>query len=156
VSKLLKIWRARGDLNARPLVPEFSENWLSCWFALLSVLACYLVFPAVRLLLFRNCSEIFTIDSNGCKVFIRDGISRRLITAFLPTVELISPGSVPKTLRGVSAWLNSTILETFRTCNAEIRNESITARWPPRLPRCKLGRPSRVTDAGPRAAGPPG
>src|SRR2546422_11133438 len=66
-------WRARGDLNARPLVPEFSENWLSCWFALLSAPACYPVFPAVRPLLFRNCSEIFAIDSSGCKVFIRDG-----------------------------------------------------------------------------------
>jgi hypothetical protein len=103
-SKLLKKWRARGDLNARPLVPEFSENWLSCWFALLSVPACYLVFPAVRPLLFRNCSEIFVTDSNGSEIFICNGISHRRITAFLPTVELIGPGSVPKTFRGVSAW----------------------------------------------------
>src|SRR5437879_8780013 len=39
------------------MVPEFSGNWLSCWFALLSAPRCYLVFLAVGCLVFRNCSE---------------------------------------------------------------------------------------------------
>ncbi len=32
-------WHAWADSNRRPLVPEFSGNCLSCWFALLSVMA---------------------------------------------------------------------------------------------------------------------
>ncbi len=35
----LKKWRAWGDSNARPLVPEFSRKLLSCWFALPLALA---------------------------------------------------------------------------------------------------------------------
>ncbi len=35
----MKGWRAWGDSNARPLVPEFGSRLLSYWFALLSVRA---------------------------------------------------------------------------------------------------------------------
>ena len=98
--------RQSGDSqHFRPLVPEFSENWLSCWFALLSVPACYMVFPAIRLLLFRNCSEILTIDSNDPAANENLALdTQKRITVCLLQVELMSPESVPKTVRGVLAW----------------------------------------------------
>src|SRR2546425_11396144 len=39
---------AGEDFNSGLLVPEFSGNWLSCWFALLSARRCYLVFLVPR------------------------------------------------------------------------------------------------------------
>ena len=52
-----------------------------------SLCFCSGVLPGFSCCFGPYCSEIFAIDSNRCKVFIRDGISRRLITAFLPTVK---------------------------------------------------------------------
>ena len=64
-------WHAWADSNRRPLVPEFSGKCISCWFALLSATAWYMVFLAVGLLLFRNCSEILASHRTPNKKLLR-------------------------------------------------------------------------------------
>jgi len=65
---------------------------------------------------------------NRSKIFLRDGISKKRITAFLFGVEVNCPGRVPKTLGGVSALAQLPILEEgFLTCDAEVRKEKVSA-----------------------------
>src|SRR5205807_10210757 len=126
VSKLLKIWRAWGDSNARPLVPEFSGNWLSCWFALLSAPRCYLVFLAVGCLVFRNCSEA------GALFFGSSGLCVN------PVWHLNGTDQMPGTARPVDRPQGSARKKTVSDClcqSGSSRNVSRTLR--PGVTRCR-------------------